>query len=104
MNATERTFLWMKGGSILMGSLTYDDEDGKKKLTSLKKSICVLSNFTVSMWTRSICQMQKFFPGVEFLRTLYWWRMENSPLYVHVLQETLHQEVSCRGPACSGRQ
>ena len=45
--------------------------------------------------------MQTIFSGVEFLRILsrFKKRMENSSLYVHVLQETLHQEVSSRSRA-----
>ena len=39
--------------------------------TSLKNLICVLSNLIASIWTRSICQMQATFPGVEFLRILF---------------------------------
>ena len=30
MNATESTFLWGKGGSISIGSLTNDDDDGSE--------------------------------------------------------------------------
>ena len=37
----------------------------------IKKWICVLSNLIASIWTRSICQMQATFPGVEFLRILF---------------------------------
>ena len=56
-----------------------------------KKWICVLSNFIiVSIWTRSICQIQATFPGVEFLRILFRFkkRKENSLSYVQVLHKT----------------
>ena len=55
-----------------------------------KKWICVLSNLIASIWTRSICQMQATFPGVEFLRILFRFkkRKENSSSYVHVLHKT----------------
>ena len=45
--------------------------------------------------------MQTIFSGVEFLRILsrFKKRMENSSLYVQVLQETLHQDVSSRSRA-----
>ena len=54
-----------------------------------KKWICVLSNLIASIWTRSICQMQATFPGVEFLRILFGFkkRKENSSSYVHVLHK-----------------
>lgn len=32
MNATERIFLWGKGGSISIGSLSDDDDDGSKNV------------------------------------------------------------------------
>ena len=32
MHATERTFLWGKGGSISIGSLTNDDDDGSENV------------------------------------------------------------------------
>ena len=32
MNATESTFLWGKGGSISIGSLTNDDDDGSENV------------------------------------------------------------------------
>ena len=32
MNATERTFLWGEGGSISIGSLTNDDDDGSENV------------------------------------------------------------------------
>ena len=44
---------------------------GQLVKTSLKKLICVLSNLIASTKTRSICQMQATFPGVEFLKTLF---------------------------------
>ena len=34
--------------------------------TSLKKLICLLTNFIAFIWTRSIRQIQTTFPGVEF--------------------------------------
>ena len=43
-----------------------DDDDGSENVA--KKRTCVLSNSIASIWTRSICQMQATFPGVEFLR------------------------------------
>ena len=63
-------FSFRESGSISIGSLS-NATTAKKKFTSLKKSICVLPNFTTSIYVdRSICQMQTIFPGVEFLRTL----------------------------------
>ena len=55
-----------------------------------KKWSCVLSNLVESIWTRSICQMQATFPGVEFLRILFRFkkRKENSWSYVLVLHKT----------------
>ena len=38
---------------------------------SVKKWICVLSLLRHSIWTRSICQLQSAFPGVELLRILF---------------------------------
>ena len=62
-------FFW--GKWIYINRELKQRDDGKKKFTSLKKSICVLPNFTTSIYVdRSICQMQTIFPGVEFLRTL----------------------------------
>ena len=45
--------------------------------------------------------MQTIISGVEFLSILarFKKRMENSSLYVHVLQEALHLEVSSRSRA-----
>ena len=42
-----------------------------------------------SIWTRSICQMQATFPGVELVRILFNFkkRKENSSSYVHVLRK-----------------
>ena len=58
--------------------------------TSPKKWICILSNLIASIWTRSICQMQATFPGVEFLRILFRFkeRKEDLSSYVHVLYKT----------------
>ena len=88
---------------MLLGTLSNDDDDGSenvaKKLNSFKN--CVLSNLLASIWTRSICQMQATFPGVEFLRILFRFkkRKENSSSYVHVLHKTSNQEVSRRSRA-----
>jgi len=70
------------------GTLSNDDDDGSENFA--KKRICVLSNLIASVWTRSICQMQATFPGVEFLRILFKFkkRKENSSSYVHVLHKT----------------
>ena len=47
------------------------------------------SNLIVSIWIRSICQMQATFPGVEFSRILF--RLKkikgNLSYYVHVLHK-----------------
>ena len=72
-----------------VGTLSNDhDNHGSKNVA--KKLICVLSNLIASVWTRSICQMQATFPGVEFLRILFKFkkRKENSSSYVHVLHKT----------------
>ena len=63
--------------------------------TSLKKWICVLSNFIVYIWIRSICRMEAMFPGVEFSWTLsrFTKRKGNSSCYVHVLYKTSHRRV-----------
>ena len=55
-----------------------------------KKWICVFSNLIASIWTRSLCQMQATFPGVEFLRILFWFkkRKNKSSSHVHVLYKT----------------
>ena len=57
MNATERTFLWGKGGYTSIGSLTTDDDDDDDEGSEnvAKPIICVLSNYIASIWTRSIC-------------------------------------------------
>ena len=61
----------------------------------------VLSNLIASIWTRSICQMQATFPGVEFLRILFRFKKgkENLSSYVHVLHKTENSEVSRRSRA-----
>ena len=61
----------------------------------------VLSNLIASIWTRSICQVQATFPGVEFLRILFRFkkRRENSSSYVHVLHKAENSEVSRRSRA-----
>ena len=61
--------------------------------TSLKKWICVLSNFIASIWTLSICQMQETFRGVEFVKNLFKFkkRKENSSSYVHVLYNQIRR-------------
>ena len=65
---------------VKIGTLSNDDgsENVGKKM-----------NFA-SIWTRSICQMQATFPGVEFLSILFKFkkRKENSSFYVHVLHKT----------------
>ena len=60
MHATERTFLWGKGGYTSIGSLTTDDDDddddddeGSENIA--KTIIWVLSNYIAPVWTRSIC-------------------------------------------------
>ena len=60
--------------------------------TSLKKLICVLTNFIAFIWTRSIRQIQTTFPGDEFFSTLsrFKTRKEYSSSYVHVLHKTSH--------------
>ena len=72
----------------IMGTLSKDDDDGIENVG--KKMICVLSSLIASIWTRSICQMQATFPGVEFLRILFRFekRKENSSSYVHVPHKT----------------
>ena len=54
---------------VVIGTLSKDDDDGSENVG--KKWICVLSNLIASVWTRSICQMQATFPGLEFLRILF---------------------------------
>ena len=73
---------------LLIGTLSKTTITAVK--TPVKKSICVLSNFIVSIWTHSICQMQATFTGVEFLRILFRFkkRKENSSSYVHVPHKT----------------
>ena len=57
MNATERTFLWGKGGYTSIGSLTTDDDDDDDEGSEnvAKTIICLLSNYIAPVWTRSIC-------------------------------------------------
>ena len=71
-----------------VGTLSNDDYDGSENVA--KKRICVLLNVIASIWTRSICQMQATFPGVEFVKILFRIkkRKENSSSYVHVLHKT----------------
>ena len=85
--ASPEFFSWVRTRRLL-GTLSKDDDDGSKNAG--KKWICVLSNLIASIWTRSICQMQATFPGVEFLRILFRFkkRKENSSSYVHVLHKT----------------
>ena len=54
---------------VVIGTLSKDDDDGSENVG--KKWIYVLSNLIASVWTRSICQMQATFPGLEFLRILF---------------------------------
>ena len=77
-------------GSELKGTLSKDDDDGNENVGKKKKWIDVFSNLIASIWTRSICQMQATFPGVEFLRSLLRFkkRKENSSLYVYFLHKT----------------
>ena len=72
-----------------VGTLSYDDDNHGSENVA-KKLIFVLSNLIASVWTRSICQMQATFPGVEFLRILFKFkkRKENSSSHVHVLHRT----------------
>ena len=57
MHATERTFLWGKGGYTSIGSLTTDDDDDDDEGSEnvAKTIICLLSNYIAPVWTRSIC-------------------------------------------------
>ena len=73
---------------LVLGTLSNYDDNGSENFA--KKWICVLSNLIKSIWTRSICQMQATFPGVEFARILFKFkkRKENSSSYVHVLHKT----------------
>ena len=84
--------------SSLSGTLSNATTTASAVKTSLKKWICVLSNLIPSIWTRSICQIQVTFPGVEFLRILFKFkkRKENSLSYVHVLHKTSNKDVSRR--------
>ena len=66
--ASPEFFSWVRTRRLL-GTLSKDDDDGSKNAG--KKWIYVLSNLIASIWTRSICQMQATFPGVEFLRILF---------------------------------
>ena len=68
--------------SRTLGTLSKDDDEGSENV--VKKWICVFSNLIASIWTRSICQMQATFPGVEFLRILFRIkkRKENSSSYM----------------------
>ena len=74
-------------GSELIETLSKDDDDGNE---NVGKKTDVFSNLIASIWTRSICQMQATFPGVEFLRSLLRFkkRKENSSLYVYFLHKT----------------
>ena len=56
---------------MLLGTLSNDDDDDDGSENVAKKCICVLSNFIASIWTRSICQMQETFRGVEFVKNLF---------------------------------
>ena len=87
------------GPRKLLGTLSDDDDDGSENVS--KKIIYFLSNLIASIWTRSICQVQATFPGVEFLRILFRFkkRKENSSLYVHVLHKRSNWEVSRRSRA-----
>ena len=82
--------------SVPLGTLSKDDDDFSENVG--KKIICVLSNLIASIWTRSICQMQATFPGVEFLRILFRYKKmkENSSSYVPVFHKTSNYEVSRR--------
>ena len=74
--------------------------------TSLKKLICVFSNFIAYIWTLSVCQMYASSPGVEFLRTLFRFkkRKGNSSSFVHVLRKTSHLEVSRHSQAVDNKE
>ena len=65
-----------------------DDDDGSENVS--KKMILHSFNLIASIWTRSICQMQATFPGVQFLRILFKFkkRKENWSSCVHVLHKT----------------
>ena len=80
--------------NYFISCISNDDDDGIDNVAKIIW-ICVLSNFIASIWTRSICQMQATFPGVEFLRVLLRFkkRKENLSSYVHVLHKTSNWEV-----------
>ena len=66
-------------------TLSMDDDDGSE---NVGKEMNLRSfKLITSTCTRSICQMQATFPGIEFLRILFRFkkRKENSWSYVHVL-------------------
>ena len=71
----------------LLGTLSEDDDNGSENVKKMN-----LRSFKLNRiyWTRSICQMQATFPGVEFLTILFRFkkRKENSSSYVHVLHKT----------------
>ena len=71
-----------------VGSLSNVDDVCSENVA--KKMNCVLSNLIASIWTRSICQMQATFPGVEFLRIPFKFKKskEHSSSYIHVLHKT----------------
>ena len=71
----------------LLGTLSKDDDDGSGNVG--KKINCVLSNLIASILTRSICQVQATFLGVEFLRILFRFKKskENSSSCVHDLHK-----------------
>ena len=70
-----------------MLTLSNDDEDGSENVA--KKIKYVLSNLIASIWTRSICQVQATFPGVELLRIIFKFKKRKENLsYVHVLHKT----------------
>ena len=51
-------------------------DDGSSENVA-KKTVCVLSNFIPFIWTHSISQMWAISPGVEFLRILSRFKIEN---------------------------
>ena len=71
-----------------IGTLSKDDDDDGSENVARKVNL-LLENLIASIWTRSICQMQVTFPGVEFLRILFKFkkRKETSSSYVHVLDK-----------------
>ena len=70
-----------------LGTLSNEDDDGSENVT--EKMNLRSFNLIASIRTRSICQMQATFPGIEFLRSLFRFkkRKENSSSYVHVLHK-----------------